>query len=97
MLSDATVLDRSQLVIDAKADASPVTEADRKAEAAMRALIQQTFPAHGVFGEEEGLTVGSSSGGDEAAGPTYLWVLDPIDGTKSFITGAAVSRPHATR
>ena len=87
---------RSQLVIDAKADASPVTEADRKAEAAMRALIQQTFPAHGVFGEEEGLTMGSGgSGGSgvDAAGPSYLWVLDPIDGTKSFITGAIYSVP----
>jgi len=88
-------------VIDAKADASPVTEADRKAEAAMRSLIQQTFPSHGVFGEEEGLTVGSGGGGgdDEAARPNYLWVLDPIDGTKSFITGATVprARSRATR
>ena len=82
-------------MIDAKADTSPVTEADRKAEAAMRAMIRQTFPSHGIFGEEEGLTMGSSGGGgrDEAAGHTYLWVLDPIDGTKSFITGAMLQQP----
>jgi hypothetical protein len=78
----------SQLVIDAKADTSPVTEADRKAEAAMRAIIQDSVPTHGVFGEEEGLSVGRGSGhAAAAAGPSYLWVLDPIDGTKSFITG----------
>ena len=78
---------RSQLVIDAKADTSPVTEADRKAEAAMRAIIQESVPAHGVFGEEGGLSVGQGSSEAAAAGPSYLWVLDPIDGTKSFITG----------
>ena len=49
----------------------------------MRALVQEEAPAHGVFGEEGGMTPGDGSGGSE-----YLWVLDPIDGTKSFITGA---------
>lgn len=76
---------RSDLVIEAKADASPVTEADRQAEAAMRKLIQESFPDHGIFGEEEGLHVGSAPGNEGS--PSYLWVLDPIDGTKSFITG----------
>ena len=76
---------RSELVIEAKSDASPVTEADRKAEVAMRKLIQESFPEHGIFGEEEGMHVGSTSG--EQSSPSYLWVLDPIDGTKSFITG----------
>ena len=56
----------------------PVTEADRGAEAAMRRLIGQTFPAHGVIGEEYGV---------DRAEAEYVWVLDPIDGTKSFISG----------
>jgi myo-inositol-1(or 4)-monophosphatase len=56
----------------------PVTEADRAAEAAMRRLIGQTFPAHGVIGEEYGM---------DRPDAEYVWVLDPIDGTKSFISG----------
>src|ERR1700678_2119649 len=56
----------------------PVTEADRGAEAAMRRLISQTFPAHGVIGEEYGV---------DRPDAEYVWVLDPIDGTKSFISG----------
>ncbi len=56
----------------------PVTEADRGAEAAMRRLIAQTFPAHGVIGEEYG---------QDRPQAEYVWVLDPIDGTKSFISG----------
>jgi myo-inositol-1(or 4)-monophosphatase len=56
----------------------PVTEADRGAEAAMRRLIGQTFPAHGVIGEEYGR---------DRPDAEYVWVLDPIDGTKSFISG----------
>ncbi|KIY92337.1 hypothetical protein MNEG_15624 [Monoraphidium neglectum] len=73
---------RATFDIDIKTDASPVTIADREAEAAMRALIRAAFPEHGVFGEEHGLELGSGAGAD------WLWVLDPIDGTKSFITGA---------
>jgi myo-inositol-1(or 4)-monophosphatase len=56
----------------------PVTAADRAAEAAMRALIKRTFPEHGVIGEE------LESDRPDAE---YVWVLDPIDGTKSFICG----------
>ncbi|KAB2884035.1 MAG: histidinol-phosphatase [Pseudorhodoplanes sp.] len=56
----------------------PVTAADRAAEAAMRALIAQNFPAHGIIGEEFG---------GERTEAEYVWLLDPIDGTKSFITG----------
>lgn len=56
----------------------PVTEADRAAETAMRALIRRTFPDHGIIGEEFG---------DERPDAAYVWVLDPIDGTKSFIAG----------
>ncbi|MGA2128885.1 MAG: histidinol-phosphatase [Xanthobacteraceae bacterium] len=56
----------------------PVTAADRAAEAAMRRLISRTFPAHGIVGEEFG---------SERSDAEYVWVLDPIDGTKSFICG----------
>jgi len=56
----------------------PVTAADHAAEAAMRTLIRRTFPDHGIIGEEYGR---------ERADAEYVWVLDPIDGTKSFISG----------
>ena len=56
----------------------PVTAADRAAEMAMRAMIRQNFPEHGIVGEEYG---------DERTDAEYVWVLDPIDGTKSFIAG----------
>jgi myo-inositol-1(or 4)-monophosphatase len=56
----------------------PVTAADRAAESAMRALISRNFPTHGVVGEEFN---------DERIDAEYVWVLDPIDGTKSFISG----------
>jgi myo-inositol-1(or 4)-monophosphatase len=56
----------------------PVTAADRAAENAMRALIRANFPAHGIVGEEYGA---------ERSDAEYVWVLDPIDGTKSFIAG----------
>jgi histidinol phosphatase-like enzyme (inositol monophosphatase family) len=59
----------------------PVTEADRAAEAAMRRLIRSTFPDHGIIGEEFG---------SMQTGAEYVWVLDPIDGTKSFIAGLPV-------
>jgi inositol-phosphate phosphatase/L-galactose 1-phosphate phosphatase/histidinol-phosphatase len=63
---------------DVKADTSPVTVADRESEAAMRRLIAETFPDHGILGEEHGA---------ERLDARYVWVLDPIDGTKSFVTG----------
>lgn len=56
----------------------PVTEADRAAEQVMRRLIQQHFPDHGIIGEEFD---------DQSTDATYVWALDPIDGTKSFICG----------
>jgi myo-inositol-1(or 4)-monophosphatase len=59
----------------------PVTAADRAAEAAMRTMIKRTFPAHGVIGEEFE---------PEHPDAEYVWVLDPIDGTKSFISGMPV-------
>lgn len=72
---------RSSIGIDNKAGPGrfdPVTEADRAAEAAMRHRIRQTFPEHGVLGEEYG---------SERLDAEFVWVLDPIDGTKSFIGG----------
>lgn len=56
----------------------PVTLADREAETAIRALIKMAYPDHGILGEEHGHEPGSSR---------YSWVLDPIDGTRAFITG----------
>lgn len=72
---------RTSLGIDDKARGrsfDPVTDADRAAEAVMRRMIQAAFPAHGIVGEEFG---------DERPDAEYVWVLDPIDGTKSFISG----------
>jgi myo-inositol-1(or 4)-monophosphatase len=72
---------RSALSVENKSRSGgfdPVTAADRAAETAMRALIKKTFPAHGVVGEEFPA---------EGADAEYVWVLDPIDGTKSFICG----------
>ena len=59
----------------------PVTEADRAAELAIRRLIESRFPDHGILGEEHG-TVN--------AGARHLWVIDPIDGTRAFISGVPV-------
>lgn len=56
----------------------PVTEADKAAEVAMRRLIERTFPAHGILGEEFGVERGDAE---------FLWVLDPIDGTRAFMSG----------
>ncbi len=75
---------RTALGVDNKSrsgDFDPVTAADRAAEAAMRALIKRTFPAHGILGEEFEA---------EHPGAEYVWVLDPIDGTKSFICGMPI-------
>jgi histidinol phosphatase-like enzyme (inositol monophosphatase family) len=69
---------RRPLAVEAKADASPVTEADRQIEALIRQRIRERFPTHGLLGEEHGRDAGSSS---------LTWVIDPIDGTKSFISG----------
>jgi histidinol phosphatase-like enzyme (inositol monophosphatase family) len=64
------------LAVASKADASPVTEADRGTERALRRLIEEQYPRHAVRGEEYG----------ERGGGPYRWVLDPIDGTRAFIT-----------
>jgi inositol-phosphate phosphatase / L-galactose 1-phosphate phosphatase / histidinol-phosphatase len=72
---------RTGLTVDDKTDASPVTVADREAETAMRALLTEYVPQHGVFGEEHGAVRTDAE---------YVWVLDPIDGTKAFITGLPI-------
>jgi len=69
---------RKPMAVAAKPDASPLTAADREAEAAMRGLIEKSFPAHGIVGEE----IAAKNPGAEK-----VWVLDPIDGTQSFVTG----------
>ena len=69
---------RQPLAVEDKPDLSPVTAADRAAEMAMRHLIAARFPEHGIFGEEFGR---------EREAAEFTWVLDPIDGTKSFISG----------
>ena len=72
---------RTSLGVEDKGSAlgfDPVTAADRAAENAMRALIKRNFPEHGIVGEEYG---------NENIDAEYVWVIDPIDGTKSFITG----------
>lgn len=69
---------RQGLAVEHKGDDSPVTIADRGIEAYLREEIAGTFPDHGIFGEEEGA---------ENLDRRHIWVVDPIDGTKSFITG----------
>jgi histidinol phosphatase-like enzyme (inositol monophosphatase family) len=69
---------RSRLVVETKADGSPVTAADRAAEEAARDWVRRFFPDDGVLGEEFG---------EERAGARRRWVIDPIDGTKSFVRG----------
>jgi inositol-phosphate phosphatase / L-galactose 1-phosphate phosphatase / histidinol-phosphatase len=69
---------RSGVAADTKSDQSPVTIADREAELEMRRLIEAAFPDHGIIGEELGTKNPSAR---------HVWVLDPIDGTKSFVTG----------
>lgn len=69
---------RKPLDVERKADLSPVTQADRAIEALMRERIAERFPAHGILGEEHENT---------RLDAAHVWVLDPIDGTKSFVSG----------
>ncbi|MEH2484089.1 histidinol-phosphatase [Bradyrhizobium sp. AZCC 2230] len=68
---------RTPLEVVSKSDDSPVTIADRTVELRLRERIEQRFPEHGIIGEE----IGGKPGG------AFTWIVDPIDGTKSFITG----------
>jgi len=67
-----------QVAVERKGDQTPVTAADREAETHLRDLISRYWPDHGVLGEEFGHRPGRSR---------YRWILDPIDGTKSFLCG----------
>lgn len=71
---------RQALAIDNKSSSGfdPVTQADRAAESTMRTMIGERFPDHGIIGEEFGTAAGTSG---------YSWILDPIDGTRSFMCG----------
>jgi histidinol phosphatase-like enzyme (inositol monophosphatase family) len=69
---------RAGFAIGSKSDRSPVTIADRSAEQAMRAVLAERFPDHGILGEEFGL---------DRPEARMRWVLDPIDGTRAFISG----------
>lgn len=70
-----------QMSVRAKADGTPVTQADTRIERLIREAIQDAFPEHGVFGEEEG---------DTSGGSDIRWIIDPIDGTKNFSWGIPV-------
>ncbi len=72
---------RSAFMLNDKADASPVTDADRAAEAAMRRIIEAECPRDGIIGEEYGEKPGTTG---------RVWVLDPIDGTTSFLAGRPI-------
>lgn len=74
---------RSALNVDNKLERGfdPVTEGDRAAERAIRALITERFPEHGILGEEHG---------NQGLDREYVWVIDPIDGTRAFISGLPV-------
>ncbi|MFN5933420.1 MAG: inositol monophosphatase family protein, partial [Roseiflexaceae bacterium] len=69
---------QTNVVAELKADNSPVTIADRESERLMRELIEARYPHHSILGEEEGET---------RPGASFRWILDPIDGTKSFVAG----------
>ena len=69
---------RSRIVVEEKSDGSPVTDIDKAVEARLRARIRARFPGHGIIGEESGA---------ERLEADWVWVLDPIDGTQSFILG----------
>jgi histidinol phosphatase-like enzyme (inositol monophosphatase family) len=66
------------IAVETKSDDTPVTMADRESERLIRARIAKSFPTHAIVGEEDGETSGD---------PNYKWIIDPIDGTKSFIHG----------
>jgi myo-inositol-1(or 4)-monophosphatase len=69
---------RADLAVETKSDQTPVTAADRGAEELMRQMIRARFPNHGILGEEYGA---------ENTGAEFVWVLDPVDGTRAFAAG----------
>jgi myo-inositol-1(or 4)-monophosphatase len=69
---------KPNLAVEIKTDQTPVTQADREAEAVMRSLIRKAYPGHGILGEEFGA---------ENASAEFVWTLDPVDGTIAFARG----------
>ncbi len=69
---------RGEFEVELKSDQTPVTVADRKAEQIIRHMLMDAFPDHGFYGEESGKKLVDAE---------YLWLVDPIDGTKSFVEG----------
>ena len=69
---------RTNMTVESKSDQSPVTIADRKAEEILRKKISKAYPGHGIIGEEFG---------EEGSQSEWVWTIDPIDGTRSFIRG----------
>lgn len=69
---------QSDITVKIKADASPVTQADVECEAAIKSILSQAFPDHGFYGEELG---------QQSMDADHIWLIDPIDGTKSFVRG----------
>ncbi|MEX0305586.1 MAG: inositol monophosphatase family protein [Leisingera sp.] len=69
---------RGRLGVEFKEDESPVTQADKAVETEVRAYLERNFPDHGIFGEEHGF---------KGAGRDQVWIVDPIDGTRSFLSG----------
>ena len=74
----------AQVEVERKSDATPVTLADKNAEKRIRERIKERYPKHGIIGEEYG---------SENEGHEFVWVLDPVDGTKSFISGVPLFAP----
>jgi len=72
---------RTKMTVEDKADDSPVTVADRQTETVMRKMISEEYPDHDILGEEHGY---------EPTGSRWKWVLDPIDGTRSFVAGMPI-------
>lgn len=72
---------RQPLEVKLKPDASPVTQVDKETESALRELIEQAYPSHGIVGEEYPAVRENAE---------FVWVLDPLDGTKSFLVGMPV-------
>lgn len=72
---------RGDFDVELKADQTPVTVADREAETVIRDILRKAFPEHGIYGEEFGKARGDAE---------FLWLVDPIDGTKSFVRGTGM-------
>lgn len=71
---------RTSVAVETKKDDSPVSQADREIESALRAILAEAAPAHAILGEEEGGDVAHAMQG-------WTWVIDPIDGTRAFLAG----------